>query len=495
MQVRLPNLYRQSTKAAVTLALPLLLSGCLGIGADGNRVMEVALPQPAPALKPVDPVKPIPAVDQKMMAAFGGVYTWRPAQDYLDGVLVTLSHAGPNPSQPYRITILNSPVVNAFALPSGDLFVTRGLLALANDTSEIAAVMAHEIGHVTAHHAAQREEFEKRSELITKATSIIENHEKGKVVAQRSEEALASFSRQQELDADKIGINVIGRAGYDPYAAARFLTSLQNSTSLRAALVGKKSSDNRPDIMATHPSTPQRIETAIREARGIAAPGIGKRDRAAYLAAINGMEFGDDPAEGFVRGNKFIHPKLDFGFTAPANFVLENSPKALLGIANGGRAAVRLDSVHLPFDTSLKSYLSSGWLDGLHPESIRDGTSNGLPVATATASGGQWSFRVAAIRFGTDVYRMIFATRDLTPEQDNEFLASIASFHRLTTDETANIRHPHIVLVTAQAGDTVASLAARMVVQDRPEDYFRMLNGLGGQEALQPGTAYKLIAD
>ena len=133
------------------------------------------------------------------------------------------------------MTLLNSPVVNAFALPSGDIFMTRGLLALADDTSEIAAVMAHEIAHVTARHAALRAEFEKTTALFTRVNQQVLQHSQPEdEVAARSKLSIARFSRQQEFEADQIGIKIIAKAGYDPFAATRFLDALGEWSALKS---------------------------------------------------------------------------------------------------------------------------------------------------------------------------------------------------------------------------------------------------------------------
>ncbi len=237
----------------------------------------------------------------------------RRPERYLNEILVKLANADEHAGEPYKVTILNSPIVNAFALPPGNVYVTRGLLALANDASEVAAVMAHEIAHITAKHALQREEEEKRAAVISQAASVIQNKQKSvrrsRPLAQRT---IASFSRQQELEADQIGIKVSAKAGFDPYGAARFLGALGRSAALRGSLMSQYASAGKPDILATHPSTPDRVTQAINAARQIGAPGIGKTDRAAYLAAIDGMTFGDDPAEGAIRGRKFVHGRLGF---------------------------------------------------------------------------------------------------------------------------------------------------------------------------------------
>ncbi len=298
---------------------------------------------------------------------FGGEYRAPAAEAHLNQVLAQLAKADDTPGKAYRVTILNTPTVNAFALPTGNLYVTRGLLALANDTSEVAAVMAHEIAHVTARHASQREEAAKTADLRRRVAGVVQSRERGEEVQAIEKLSLASFSRRQELEADQIGVKMIARAGYDPYGAARFLEALGKSTAMRAALLGQKSADET-DIMASHPSTPERVNRAIAAAREISGPGIGNAAREPYLEAINGIDFGDDPAEGIVRGRRFIHGRLGFSFLAPDGFTLENTAQAVLGVANKGNEALRLDSVRVPGETSLETYMATGWIEGLDRE-------------------------------------------------------------------------------------------------------------------------------
>ncbi|WP_245424107.1 M48 family metalloprotease [Methylovirgula sp. 4M-Z18] len=432
---------------------------------------------------------------KRLVALFGGEYRDPTLEHYLNDMLGKLSAAASDQGLIYHVTVLNTPAVNAFALPSGNLYITRGLLALANDGSEVAAVMAHEIGHVTAKHASQRAELEKRSAVITKAAAVVQNKAKSEEVQVSQALTLASFSRLQELEADKIGVNVIGHAGYDPYGASRFLQSLDRSAALRSDMLGQKSgADNKMDIMATHPSTPERINRAIDEARMIGAPGTGSPDRDGFLNAINGMIYGDDPAEGYIRGTHFIHPKLGFAFVAPDGFNLENTARAVLGTNEDSTEALRLDSVRIPTTTSLESYMTAGWVDGLDKNSIETVTVNGLPAATAFATSGDWAFRIAAIRLGNDVYRLIFATRAMTPERAERFRASIDSFRRVNGEEAEKVKPLRITIVTATASDTVETLGSHMTI-DRPVENFAIINEIEPGGELKAGSKYKLITE
>ena len=470
------------------LALALAVAGCAAIDPPPAQVSV------APAAAPRPAASPLAAERKRLLDAFGGEYHAPATEAFLNGVLARLAPAPEASAQPYRVTLLNSPVVNAFALPSGDIFMTRGLLALADDTSEIAAVMAHEIAHVTAKHAAQRAEFEKTAALFTRVNAqVLDRTQPPDEAEARSKLSIARFSRQQELDADQIGIRDIARSGYDPYGAARFLTALGEWSALRAATSGAGNAD-RPDMMATHPSTPERIAQAVAEARKFSPPGTGQAGRDAYLSAIDGIAFGDDPSQGVVRGTTFIHPKLGFAFEAPDGFTLENQPAALVGVGEGGSEALRLDSMALPDSTPVATAIASGWIEGAKTRSVETMQIDGLEAATAVAEGDQWSFRLGAIRLNGRLYRLIFAAHTLSPAVDARFRAALESFRLINAADSAQAEPQLLRVVAASDVDTPETLAARMSFLPRPLDQFLILNGMERGAALTAGRRYKLVA-
>jgi predicted Zn-dependent protease len=478
--------------AQTSVALLLLLGGCSTLERQGAVDPIEATPAPA-APKTLGAETVDSAERKKLIAMFGGDYRWPRAENYINQVLTRLARASETPNQPYRVTILNSGAINAFALPSGDLFVTRGLLALANDTSELAAVMAHEIGHVTSRHAFLRAEQQRTAEVITRAANVIQSRQKGEEVEASSAQTIASFSRQQELEADRIGIRNSAKAGYDPFGAARFLNSLERAAALRKQISGEKSEANR-DILATHPSTPERIAAALSEARQIGGPGVGDAARAPYLAAIDGMAYGDDPRDGTILGRKFIHSRLGFTIDAPEGFVLENSSQAVLGVADGGAEALRLDSVRAPPGQALSDYLTSGWIDGLLSSTIKTGQVGGLQAVFADARAGEWNFRVAVIAYRDDLYRIIFAIKALTPEAEAKFSESINSFRPLGPDEVKLAAPLRVRLAVAGPADDVATLAAKMAIPEQKSEQFMLINAIGEGGGVRAGDSYKIIA-
>ncbi len=428
----------------------------------------------------------------RILATYGGEYSDPKLERMVAKVVGSLTTVSANPTQAYRITILNSPNVNAFALPGGYLYVTRGLLALANDSAELAAVIAHEMGHVTANHGQQRQQKEADELLATKVvTDVLGDSPNSNVALIRGKLRLAQFSRNQELEADAIGIKTSGLAGYDPSAAARFLQSMAAYTDFRSI---SGATDPSLDFLASHPNAPQRIELARMHARQFGPPGSGVTDRDSFLAGIDGLLYGDTPEEGYVRGNVFLHPKLGVSFTVPTNFTIDNSASAVTATGPGDMA-IRFDGVAIDQKISLADYVRSGWVTGLDPASVRIVTINGNQAATANASAGGWQFDITVIRVGGQIYRLLTAA-PLANTTLNVVARSVGdSFKSLSDAEKAALKPLRVRVVTVKPGETVGTLSAQMVGIDRKMDLFRLLNALSPVATLSAGQKVKIITD
>ena len=473
----------------VAAALP-LLAACASQTAETPQGAAVAI---AGTGKPAE-LSPAQARQHaRILAAYGGAYEQPELEAYVAETVNRLVAASERPDVKYRITILNSPAINAFALSSGQLYVTRGLIALANDTSELASVLSHEMAHVIARHAAFREDQVRQAEIFNRvAADLLGDPQMGALALARSRIALASFSRAQEFEADGIGVGISARAGYDPYGAQRFLTSMGLNAELRNPTGNP---DQRPpEFLSSHPSTPERIKNARANARQYAAPGAGRRDRNEYLSRVDGLIYGDDPGDGYVRGRRFVHPKLGFTFTAPEGFGLANTAQALYGVKENGQQMLRLDVVPASANINLVDYFNPEWIDNIDGRSITQTTINGLPVATAIAKNEDWTFRLYIVRVDADAYRIIFATRGALEGADRAFRDSIATFRRVTPAEAAaKPRRLKVVKVPRHA--TVEQFARRMVVPDRPLERFRVLNGLSPGDRLAPGELVKIVVE
>jgi predicted Zn-dependent protease len=468
-----------SWTTGAVLALAVLLAACSGI-AD-NKQVSLQLPQLT--LPHATAQVETPSAEQRenarILATYGGVYDDPKLHATVSKLVDRLVAASERPELKYQVTILNSSAINAFALPNGQLYITRGLIALANDKAELASVLAHEMGHVIARHAAIREEQARDAALASRTISeVVKDPQMGALALAKSKLALATFSRAQEFEADGIGVGISARAGFDPFGASRFLTDMQRNADIKPSGGIHGSSD----FLANHPATPDRVRNALANARQFSGPGAGERDRNEYLSDLDGLVYGEDPSEGFVRGRRFLHPKLGFTFMAPAAFTLDNTAQAVLGLKDGGHEAMRLDVVSVPAEQSLPDYLKSGWMENVDPASVQEFAVNGFPAATATAKGEQWSFRLFAVRFGSDVYRFIFAAKSMTAQTDHSFRESIMTFRRMSLKESQQVKPLRLKAVTVGKNDTVAKLARRMAV-----------SGLGPHDRVKPGEHVKIV--
>ena len=483
---------RRLWAAAFLVCAPLGLAGC----GDMSRFQTAAAPSSAPA-KPNRTIIPTPAAErehERILTSYGGTYDDQKLEALVSKTVDRLVAASDRPDQAYKVTILNSGAVNAFALPTGQLYVTRGLIALASDTSELSSVLSHEMAHVLSKHAAMREDQARQAAIVARVVSDMSNDpDVTAFTLAKSKLTMANFSREQEMQADQMGVAISAKAHFDPYGASRFLTAMERNAEMKA---GRTSLDPRTqDFLSSHPATPERVSRAQAAARQYTSPENTERDREDYLSAIDNLVYGEDPSEGFVRGRRFLHPKLGFTFQAPESFTLDNTAQAVIGVREGGTQAMRFDVVRVPSEQTLGDYLNSGWMENVDKSATEEMTINGFPAASTVAKGDQWQFKVYALRFGTDVYRFIFASRQKTTESDRNARETVNSFRQLTLDEVQAARPLRIKVITVQPGDTVESLSHRMAGVDHPMERFRVLNGLDAHAQVKVRDKVKVVVD
>lgn len=428
----------------------------------------------------------------QILARYGGEYKDAKTERLVARIEGALTAADENPQQSFRITILNSPTINAFAFPGGYLYVTRGLLGLATDASELAAVLGHEMAHVTQNHGVQREQRAETEEIAGQVVAQLlpDDRVAGLAALARGKMRLAAFSREQEIQADEIGIRTIGEAGFDPYAAADFLTTMQDYNDF---LTGGSSSTKAVDFLADHPSTPQRVALA-RQRAGVFGPQgkVGERGRDYYLSGIDGLLYGPSLSDGLMRGNTMLLPEIGVQFSFPQGFSAENNG----GVVQAGGpqdSAIRFDSIADDDIGSLSDYMSSGWVTGLDKASVHAATIRGLDGAVASAAAGKWFFDIFVVRANGHILRFIVAT------DKRQALEPIAtplrdSVRKMTDSEIRGAKPLRIRIVTAVAGDSAETLAAKMDGVSSPVDIFKIINGLSETDSFQPGQRFKIIS-
>jgi len=437
---------------------------------------------------------------------FGGTYDDPAINAYIASVGDRIVATTPIAGQKFTYTVLDSPVVNAFSLPGGRVFLTRGALALVANEAELAGVIGHETGHIASHHTEHRMRRAALAQLgVGLATLLGARLGTARVGAAVERVAGVSglylierYSRDQEFQADILGTRSLSSAGYDPHALATFLGTLEVETRLENVVAGRADDDDRFSMFADHPRTPDRIARAVREADKL--PPSGNLARDAYLERIDGLLYGDNPDQGVVRGGGFYHPVLRFAFDVPRGFEVQNTESKVV-VENADNAGFILDKVSDPMDRPPGRYISEVWEPEAKefPERF---TVNGMAAATIATrvkndAGGFIDLRLVAIRYEPrTIYRFLF----VFPSKNREATAKTfervtASFRRLDAADAATFRPFHIRIVTVQPGDTVDSLVERTPFGSLKRDRFLILNALPSDARLAPGQKIKLVTE
>jgi len=437
----------------------------------------------------------------EILKEFGGAYGSPQLQAYIQNLGTSLAANSERKDVHYTFTLLDTPIVNAFAVPGGYIYITRGLLALANDEAEVAGVLSHEIGHIVARHSAQRYSEGVLAEIGVIGLGILTGSQELTNLAGYGAQAwLQSYSRDQEFQADQLGVRYLSRASYDPQAMAAFLQSLEDDARLEATIEGHPETADQFNIMQTHPRTADRVQRAIAEAKATTPVPNPKLEREPYLAQIDGILYGDDPKQGIARGRHFSHPDLRLAFDAPEGFQLANGTDAVQGLGPNDQAMV-FDGGRASINGSMASYISNVWVPQARLQSLDNMTINGMEAATATAMGstdqGRVFVRLVAIRYDANtIYRFMYLCPvQVAASADAGFRQSASSFRKLSAGEAAQIKPLRVRVVTVKPGDSVSSLAKSMAFDDYQEQRFRVLNGLSANQGLTAGQHVKLIVE
>ena len=399
----------------------------------------------------------------------------------------------------FRITTLNSPVMNAFAVPGGYLYITRQLLGLMNDEAELASVLGHEAGHIAARHSKERQRAGILSQILSVGAAIVTGSgQLGQLAGQAAQWLFLSYSRNQEFEADALGVQYIAGAGYDPTASASFLASLGAATSLESRAAGRSDERSTPSWARTHPLSEDRVRRATANAQKSGQMGRGVRNRDQFLAQVDGLMVDDDPKQGVIEGRTFVHPDLRLRFSVPTGYGMQNGARAVSIVGQRGQAQFSTGA----FNGNLGTYIGqafqavAGQQAQVNYSQPRSTTINGIPAAYSTArvatQQGQVDLTIFAYQWDQNTaYHFAMVTpagSGLGP-----FEAMVQSLERVSPQEAAAIRPRVIDVVTVGRGETVQTLASRMAYNDFQVERFRVLNGLAANAALAPGQKVKLV--
>ena len=440
----------------------------------------------------------------EILKEFGDAYQG-PQSNYVRtiGQKIAIQSGLSNSQTDFTVTLLNSPVDNAFAIPGGYVYVTRQLMALMNNEAELASVLGHEVGHVAARHSAKRNSRATKggglAVLATVLGSVLggsQGAELGQALGSNiATRYVLSFSRAQEYQADDLGVSYIAKAGYDPKASSTMLAALAAQSALDARITGRGES-SLPKWASSHPDPLSRVSRAGQQA--VSSGSTSQvRNEAAFLAALDGVLYGDDPKQGVVDGRSFRHPDLKLAFTAPAGFAISNGSSAVSIAGSSGKA----EFSGMKSEGSLSDYLqavfkSVGGNSAPNIGEVLKTQINGIPTAYATTtaqnqSGQQLTVTVYVYEFAADSRFHIVA---ITPAGSGAvFDPLFQSVRRLSATDAAAVKPRRVSVVTVKAGDTVPKLAERMAFEDNRLDRFLVLNSLAANATLKPGQKVKTI--
>lgn len=434
---------------------------------------------------------------QEIIKEYGGEYKNRAIQSYVDEIGQKMARHSDRQDVTYRFTVLDSPIVNAFALPGGYVYVTRGTLAIANNEAELAAVLGHEIGHVAGRHQAARYSRGVLSSLgATVLSAAIGVPAASQAIGVGTNLYMSSYSRDQETQADLLGVRYLSRAGYDTMAMSDFLKDMNGYHSMEAQLNGKD--QKQFSYFSSHPDTSGRVSTSRLETTKYPPASHDNDNRDRYLSMMRGMLYGENPSQGYVRNGTFYHPDIGFALSIPEGFPLDNKPDRLVIEGQEGTILV-LDMAKSKGFNRAEDYVAQVWLKGQALAPVETIEVNGIMAATTSvpvrANNREADIRLVAFPWEGNKYirlQMIIPAGS-SPAAVNDLKRITYSFHRMTNAEHKTATPYQIDLVKAGRGDTVQSLAARMGVDRLHVEQFAALNGLTPAQPVVAGRMYKIV--
>jgi len=448
----------------------------------------------------------LPASQEKQVGAeqhrsvvneFGGLYKNDKLTHYIQRVSNKIAAASELPVDYYHVFLLNSPEVNAFALPGGYVYLTRGLVALANTEAELAGVIGHEMGHITARHAASRSNIQAVSGIGAMLAGVLTGSQQIAQLAQLGGQGLsASYSRGQEHEADMLGVRYLAKSGYNPYGQADFLRSLRLYTDFKKEQ-SKSGQGSMPSFFATHPDTASRVTKArtLAQEKKIANGLVGRQS---HLNAIKGMIWGSDPSQGLVQGNKFIHPDLKFAFSVPNNYNIINQPDAIY-VQGAQNTLIKFDADFRASGQSPAHYLTYEFAKGSKLSALQTVNNQSFTGVTAlttlnTNQGAQPARLFAFKLSDTKYYRFTMsAPQNIFSQKERDFYQIAQSLRNISSTE-ANAVKPHIIDVkTINRNDNLNIIASRVPNFSNKTRFIQVLNGLDVRETLPKSGYVKII--
>lgn len=426
------------------------------------------------------------------------IYDDAELQRYVSDIGQRLAKASHRPGLQYQFVVVDSPEVNAFALPGGFIYITRGIMAYLNSEAELAAVLGHELGHVTARHSVQQLSAATAANVGASILQIlvpqVRNTGADTLVNLLGGALLSGYGREHELEADRLGAEYLARTGYDPQAMIRVVGVLKNQELFDAEIAKAEGREPRRyhGLFATHPDNDTRLQEVVREAARFGGS-ENRVDRETFLRRMEGMVFADSPEQGIVRKHRFLHARLGLALHFPEGWRIRNTPQNVVATSPDRNALVDLRSAGAAEGTpaeALRRLLKLGGGQPVTPASI-----GGLPAALTDLQLSGRPTRVAVVFLGKQAYAIgMQAVNDAAFRQYAAPMdAAMRSFHAITPDERELAKPLRMRIITARAGITFTELAKDSPLGPRAESHLRLINGLYPWGEPVPGQMLKIV--
>lgn len=421
-----------------------------------------------------------------------GVYDDAKLQAMVNRVGQKLAAQSHRANLKFTFTVLDSPDVNAFALPGGYVYITRGIMAYLNSEEELAGVVGHEIGHVTARHGVKQQTAQTASGLIGVLAAVATgNADIAKGTNVLGTALVRGYGRKHELQADSLGAEYLAKINYDPETMLNVIGVLKNQELFaieQAKANGGKAAAGYHGVFSSHPDNDQRLQGVIRAAKKYQTAAPEKIDPRAYMELSNGMAFGSSESQGIVRKNHFYHKPLNFHVKFPSGWSLSNQPDRLLGLSADKKQLIQF----VLGDADAKS--PESFLKKTFPK-LRSGKSRGkhtyAGVSEMKTPWGQRNGRVAAVKHNGKMY--VFMGVGETKDPKQQFFDTVGSLGKLNSREKKLAKGKTIKVIRAKSGDTFAKLAKQSNLDQFQVSRLRLLNGLYPSGEPTAGQYIKIV--
>ena len=420
---------------------------------------------------------------------------------YTSAVGQRLAAYSPRKDVGYRFYVVDMLEPNAFALPGGYIYLSRGLLALVNSEAELANVIGHEIGHVAARHAAQRQTRATGVGILTVLGTVLAGAAGGAEAAQAASELgqiagaglIAAYSRDQEREADAIGQQLAAQAGYDPRSMATFLDTLEKYTALH------EGATTRPSYFASHPALSERVTRTAGRAgtlTTVAQPPVA--DRAGMLMRFDGLIVGNDPAQGLFRDTLFLHPKLNLALQFPGSWATVNQRDVVAGQSSDRRALITMHLVGPSRDPRLagQEFIERHGVNVAQARNVTIGGHRAFQIAgSASTQQGELGVLITWIDHPSGVMRITGVTPVATfTTFEDVFSKTAASFRSLRNEERMSVTERRLRSSAARSGESLQALGQRSKNHWSLEET-AIVNGLRADTSLSSGQLIKITVE